>query len=133
MEINLQSVKLSINPLIFKTPGDFFHVYGGGGFYGSYIFNQEILNPHQDFILDSKGNVDNKDLGVNLLGGVNFWNLEVEVQVGFGMLGIAKRIDESKAQQRFASVTLAYMFDRDKTEVKSCKDKRKLTRMTKRK
>ena len=132
MEIDLQSVRLSVNPLVFKTPGDFFHLYGGGGFYGSYIFKQDITNPHEDFILNDEGMMGDKDLGVNILGGVNLYNIELEIQVGFGLVNLAERLDGSPAKQRFASVSLAYMFDRDRTTTKSCKDKRRLTRVTKR-
>ena len=132
MDVNLQSIRLSINPLMLKSPGDFFHVYAGGGFYGSYIFKQDFVNPHPDFIRNESNEIDNKDIGLNAMVGMRVWNFEVELQAGYGFLDLTTRADETVARQRYYSANISFLLDKVIRERKSCKDKRQLTRLKKR-
>ena len=129
MDVNLQSIKLTINPLVFKTFGDFFQLYAGGGMYGSYILNQEVIQHNPAFILNEVDELEKIDLGAHALAGINIWNFEIEANIGYGIVDLAMREDGTGARQRFGSITLAYIMDRVTREVKNCKDKRRLTKM----
>ena len=132
MDIDLQSVKLVINPLVWRTYGGLFHVFAGGGMYGSYIIKQEMSQYNPEFLLNNVDELNKLDLGVHGVAGFKFWNIEVEAAVGYGFIDLAERTNANPARQRFGSISMAYMFDRVIRETKSCKDKRRLTRQDKR-
>jgi len=126
VDIDLQQIKLAVNPLLFKIGDDFFHGYFGGGVYGSYIINQKISDPDiADQYWTSGNELSGRDLGLDFAAGVHIWKFDIEAHAQYGLLDLGTRWDGSTVRHQFFGIHLAYLWVNNHLTVKSCKDTRK--------
>lgn len=129
VNVNLQAIKVALNPLLFKIGNDFIHGYAGAGIYGTFLFDQEV---------ESDVNTDNYwqseelkeiDYGLDLVAGVHVWSFDIEFHAQLGASEMGKRFDGTPVKQQFFGISLAYLYVNQHVTRKSCKNKKSLKRM----
>lgn len=126
VDIDLQQIKLALNPLIFKIGDDFFHGYAGGGIYGSYIIKQEFSDPSIASQYWSSGDeLTGRDVGLDFTAGIHIWKFDIEAHAQYGLLELGTRWDGSTVKHQFFGLHLAYLWVNNHLTVKSCRKTRK--------
>lgn len=126
VDIDLQQIKLALNPLIFKVGDDLFHGYLGGGIYGSYIINQEISEPSLTGQYWTSGDeLKGRDVGLDFVAGFHIWKFDIEAHAQYGLLELGTRWDGSPVKHQFFGLHIAYLWVNNHLTVKSCRDTRK--------
>jgi hypothetical protein len=126
VDIDLQEIKLAVNPLLFKVGSDFFHGYLGGGIYGSYIINEKISDP--DLVgqyWTSGDELKGGDIGLDLTAGIHIWSFDIEAHAQYGLLDLGARWDGSTVRHQFFGLSLTYLYVNQHVTRKSCRDTRK--------
>ncbi len=119
--IDLQAIKLAFDPIFLKAGNDNFHVYAGGGLYGTFIFDQQpSITPYWS----SGDELSNVDGGLDIAAGIHIWRFDIEFHAQYGLSELGRRLDNSIVKQRFFGVHLTYLHVNQHVTVKSCRDKR---------
>ena len=126
VDVDLQALKLAVNPLLFKVGDDFLHGYAGGGFYGSYIIKQRISEKDLEGNLWSGGGeLSARDLGLDFVAGIHIWYFDIEAHAQYGMLDLGTRLDGSTVRHQYYGLSIAFLWVNQHLTVKSCRDTRK--------
>lgn len=131
LEFNLKAIKAAIDPLIFKVGDDFIHGYIGGGIYGTFFFDQELVSTAstENYVVD--GDVKEIDFGLDLTAGVHIWSFDLEFHAQYGARDIGQRFDGTGIRQEFYGIHLAYLYVNQNVTRKTCRNKNSLKRYKK--
>jgi hypothetical protein len=125
VDVELQELKLAVNPLLFKVGNDFLHGYFGGGIYGSYIIDQKISEPDLEGQLWSADQLKASDVGLDFAAGIHVWYFDIEAHAQYGLVDQGTRVDGSPVRHQFYGLSIAYLWVNQHLTVKSCRDNRK--------